>query len=186
MKQAKKRILYSNYRLDELAGVSTEWLIENHLEEFPDEKDWEPTDQEVWDEIQFMDRCNWDDFEGDFKNFFNTHTFILQGYIGTWHGQCKGGFIFNSFREMSRAWEDCDYIEIYDENGHLYIRCSHHDGTNHYEIRMLNEKGQDYASNHYYDDDEEVHNKLMKNPYSVLPDCAHKIYGCKRIEYENI
>ena len=186
MKTPKKRILYSNYNLDELAGDATEWLIEQHLEEFPNENNWTPSDQQVWDEIQFMDSCSWDDFEMNFKDFFDSNTFILQGTIGTWHGQCRGGFVFDSFREMSQAWENCDYVEIYDENGHLYIRCSHHDGNNHFEIRMLNEKGRDYVDNHYYDYGEKVHNKVMKNPYSVLPNCAHKIYGCKRVEYENI
>ena len=120
----------------------------------------------------------------NFKDFFDRNTFILQGYCGTWRGRAKGGFVFNSFKELSRAWEDCGYIEIYDENGHLYVKCSHHDGTNLYEIRLLNEKGYDYYANHkWYDDDEKLHDKLMNNPYSVLPHIAHKVFGCKKMEY---
>lgn len=181
MKQAKERILYQNYELD--YDGAKEWLIENHLEEYPDEVEWEPTEQEIYDEAYFLDGVYWGDFEANFKNFFDSHTFILQGTIGTWRGKAKGGYIFDSFNELSKAWDDCEYVKIYDENGHLYIKCSHHDGTNHYEIRMLNEKGYDYADRHYYDDEEEVHDKLMKNPYSVLPDVAHIVYGCPKREY---
>lgn len=187
MKRPKRRVLYSNYDLCEFKEDAIEMCISRHLDDYPDEEDWKPSDEQVWDEIYFIDECNFDSFKMDCENFFNSNTFILQGYIGRWDGRHKGGFVFDSFREMSRAWDDCDYLEIYDENGHSYIQCSHHDGTDLYEIRLLNDKGYDYYARHqWYDDEEEVHNKLMKNPYSVLPNVAHKIYGCKRIEYENI
>ena len=144
MKTPKKRILYSNYDLTEYESDAREWLIQMHLEDYPNEKDWEPSTDELWDEINFMASSNWEVFESEIENFLDGNTFILQGTIGTWHGQCRGGFIFDSFRNMSQAWDGCDYFEIYDENGHLYIRCSHHDGSNYYEIRMLNEKGYEY------------------------------------------
>lgn len=60
-----------------------------------------------------------------------------------------------------KAMTDCDYFRIYDENGHMYLTCSHHDGTNHFEIKIVTEKG-----------------------YTVLPRFAEKIYGCKAREYE--
>lgn len=186
MKKAKKRILYSNYDLHEMYVDAYNCLKENHAYECPEDEDWEPTDNAIWDEVYFLDGCNWDDFESNFGEFFNSNKFLLQGFVGRWHGRVRGGFIFDSISEMSEAWRDCDYVEIYDENGHLYIRCSHHDGSNFFEIRMLNKMGCQYAESHYYDNDEEVHDKLMKSPYSVLPHCAHKIYGCKKIEYDCI
>jgi len=39
--------------------------------------------------------------------------------------------------------------------------------------------------NNYYDK-EELHNKLIKNPYSVLPNYANKVWGSKKIKYEAI
>ena len=183
MKKPKKRILYSNYDLSEMHQDAYEHLLEMHRDEFPNDLAWEPSDDAIWEEVRFLNDCNWSDFEINFKDFFDSNSFVLQGNIGTWRGQMKGGFVFESFRDMSRAWSYCDYLEVFDENGHLYIRCSHHDGSNFFEIR-LNDKGYDYYARHkWYDDDEKLHDKLMQNPYSVLPNCAYKIFGCKRKEY---
>ena len=184
MKKIKQRIIYDNYYSEHQYNYAKDFLIEEHLDENPDDKDWQPSDQDVWDEIYFVNDINWDNFKNEFEEFMNGHTFILQGEIGTWMGQMAGGFTFDSFNELSKAWKHCDYIKVYDENGHFYIECSHHDGTNFYEVRKLSKKGEEYLNNHYYDDKRELHNKLMKNPYSVLPNYAHEVYGCNKIEYE--
>lgn len=178
----KKRILYSNYELD--YNEAKEWLIDQHLEAYPDNEIWEPTDSEVWEELNFQDSVNCDVFMEELERFIYGHYFILQGTIGTWCGVKGGGFIFSSINELCTAWNDCDYLEFYDENGHLYIRCSHHDGDNYYEIKMLTQKGEEYHSNHYYDDNRTLHNRLMKSPFSVLPNFANKVWGCKVREYE--
>lgn len=183
MKQPKQRLIYDNYPSNAKFEYAKGWLIEKHLDESPDDKDWEHCTQDVWDEVDFLDDIYWDDFKEEFENFMDGHVFVLQGEIGTWRGQMAGGFTFDSFSELSKAWEDCDYLKIYDENGHLYIECSHHDGTNFYEVRKLTEKGEEYLNNHHYDDEREVHNRLMKNPYSILPNYAHEVWGCKKREY---
>lgn len=185
MKTPKKRILYSNYYDSENEEAAIEYLIERHLERYPDDTDWKPDSDDIWNELNLMDEIFWDDFKMNFKDFFNENTFILQGNTGRWNGRFKTGFVFDSFEGMFKAWSDCDYVELYDENGHLYIQCSHHDGTNLYEIRKLTDKGYDYYSRHkWYDDDRKIHNTLMKSGYSVLPHCAHTVFGCKRIEFE--
>lgn len=177
----KKRVLYSNYELD--YDDAKQWLIDQHLEIYPEDENWEPTDNDIWEELNFQDQINWDEFECELKNFMDGHYFILQGTIGTWLGTKEGGFVFDTVNELYKAWSDCDYLEFYDENGHLYIRCSHHDGNNHYEIKMLTRKGYEYAYGNLLDR-RTLHNRLMKSPYSVLPNFAHKVYGYKVREYE--
>lgn len=85
----------------------------------------------------------------DLERFFNGEsTWILQGTCGCWNGNHKVGMIFEDFEEMlNKAAKDCDYIHLYDKNGHLYLKCSHHDGTNYYEIKKVTDRGVEYLAN---------------------------------------
>lgn len=171
----KKRIIYTNNFSNEDFAEAKEWL---------EETKGNVNDSDVWNQLCFQDEINYEVFEIEFSNFIDNNRYILQGYVSTWLGKRDGGFVFDSFNDMSKAWRDCDNLEVYDENGHLYICCSHHDGDNYYEIKMLNSKGNSYYDSHYLDDPRELHDSLMKSPYSVLPNYAHKVLGCKRREYE--
>lgn len=173
-----KRIIYTNNFNNEDYKEAKEWL--------EDQTEGNVDDNDIYNQLYFQDEINYEDFESDFADFIYNNRYILQGSVGTWLGKRDGGFIFDSFSELSNAWEGCDNLEVYDENGHLYISCSHHDGDNFYEIRMLNSKGDSYYANHYLDDPRELHSKLMKSPYSVLPNYAYKVFGCKKREYEAI
>lgn len=89
---------------------------------------------------------------------------------------------------LSETTEDCDYIRIYDENGHLFLKCSHHDGTNLYEIKKVTKRGIDYIDkweSNWSDNrsEEYIHDQIMKR-YSVLPHFMHTVYGCPKIEYK--
>lgn len=174
-KEAKKRMLYSSVNED-FERVK-QWMEEN--------SDHMPTDEEVWDEIHELAQQDWEDFTYEFEDFFNDGNFVLQGTVGRWDGTYGGGYTFETFRGLCKAFSGCDYVEIYDCNGHLYIDCSHHDGSNHFEIRMLTERGRDFANrNCDYMDDRTLHTKLMDSSnYSKLPHAAHTVFGCKRIEY---
>lgn len=176
-KTPKERILFNNYYDDD-------WFeaIKKDLTELNDK---EPTDNEVFEEMYVLQDFNWEAFEEEFKDFITSHrTFILQGNVGRWNGRHRGGFTFDSFEELHKAWEDCDYIKVYDENGHLYIECSHHDADNYYEIKELTERGEEYLNHHCYDDEEHVHDMLMKY-YSRLPRFAEKVWRSPRQEWIN-
>jgi hypothetical protein len=178
----KQRIIYATDHYENFEAIKI-FLIEDHCSEYPGDEDWEPTDDRVWTELEFRKEDAWDIFEQELENFIQDKTFILQGSVGTWCGRSKGGFVFNTFNELSQAWRGCDYIKCYDENGHMYLECSHHDGTNYLEIRQLTPAGMQYLERHECDDLEKLHDKLMGNPYSVRPEFAHKVYGCKRREF---
>lgn len=181
MKNPKCRTIYNNYDLwEDYAESAKEMCEENGIE---------PTENNIWEEIYFQDSLAWDDEKGRMEEFFDDgSTWLLVGTIETWRGNLDGGFLFTSFKEMwNKATKNCEYFHIFDKNGHFYIECSHHDGTNFYEIKRLTEKGVEYFDNWNYGTDSRteryVHNKLMEK-YSTLPHFANKYYGCPKVEYE--
>lgn len=185
MKQrlAKERIIYNNYDLDEMYEDCKQFLIDAGNEE--------PTEEEIWNEIYFTDSINWENEFEQLKDFFDNGTYIIFGSVGRWNGVYSGGEIFTDFEKaFYDAVKDCNYIKLYDENGHFYIHCSHHDGSCSYEIKKLTDKGIEYYNNWEYDWDDKrteeyIHNKLIER-YSTLPRYAEKVFGCKRTEYEPV
>lgn len=168
-KAIKESVIYSNYDLCDNYGEARRFLVEDCGIE-------NPTDEEVWNAIYFEDEvCFYDAFE-ELKNFFEDKNYLFTCDIGTWRGVCKGGTVGNDFeKDFYKFVKDCDYIKIWDENGHLYIEASHHDGTNFAEIKILNDKGYQVFDNWQYDynnkkTEQEIHQMLYNcNFYSSLP-----------------
>ena len=187
MKIAKERTIYDNYDLwekypdDELLDMAIEcgWIDE-------EEKD-DVTDNELADWRYREDEVDWDCEKERLDEFFKGKTVGFFGEVGRWHGVYKAGKIGEFWKLFNDAIKDCEYIRIYDENGHLFLTCSHHDGTNHFEIKVVTDKGSDYYDRWNYGTDNrkecEVHTQIYKR-YSKLPRFAETIYGCKAREYE--
>ena len=98
-----------------------------------------------------------------------------------WNGKCKGGYIFNTYDEFLDCLKDCDYVEITDNKGHFEVKCSHHDGTNHYEIKRVSDFGYEWYNNHAWDMcEEELHTKMWNNNFMTsLPHFVRDVYECK-------
>lgn len=173
---AQRRTIYDNYDLwDTYEAVARETLAEY---------DDNPSDDEIWNVIYDEDSINWDCVKEELEKFFNDgSTWILRGTAEQWNGSFEAGTVFNDFMKMlSTATSDCDYVRIYDENGHFYIECSHHDGTNHYEVKKVTAQGIKYLENResYYNDkrsEQYVHDRIMER-YSTLPRFVQTVYGC--------
>ena len=186
-KIAKERVIYDNYDLweqypdEEIDAVARDygWIDEN--EEITDEM---RTQWRYWE-----DETNWDTEKEMLKDFFNGKTVGFFEEVGLWHGTYKCGDIGEFWNLFYKATDDCNYIKIYDENGHMYLTCSHHDGTNHFEIKILNDDAEDYYDRWSYGTDNrkeyEVITQIYKR-YSKIPRFAEKVYGCKAREYEPI
>lgn len=144
-KIAKPRTIYNNYDLWETYPDEDvkEWLIDNGYEED------EITDNMIIEQRYFQDECDWEWAKENLEEFFrNGNKWILVGQVGRWDGIYRAGTIFDTFDDFFyKATDDCDYIHFYDENGHLYLTCSHHDGTCHYEIKEVTDKGIQYLEN---------------------------------------
>ena len=115
-------------------------------------------DTDVFDEDEY------DDFIQGFKCFIQGRKFLLKGTVGTWQGDNDGGmFVFGNMDAIDKFLEDCDYISYYEDNGRLHIMGTHHDGTNHAELRLLTEKGEEYAEQNGWTNSREVHEAIFGN-----------------------
>lgn len=187
----KERTIYNNYHLWETYPdeVVKEILMENGYYETEDDI----SDETIWKERYIQDEFDWDDAKYELENFFRNkgNKWMIFGSVGRWDGVYKAGTLFETFNDFFyKATKDCDYIHFYDENGHLYLTCSHHDGTCHYEIKEVTDKGIEYLEN--WEDDwndkrteEYVHTQIF-NRYSRLPRFAERVYGCPKVEYQPI
>lgn len=159
---AQERVVYDNYNLyrqypdDELKAIAREceWI----------DDDEEITDDMLWSWRYEESETDWEAERENLDAFFQGKTVEFSGMVGVWHGTYgikpeRGEF----WQLFDRALRDCDYWKIYDENGHLYLKCSHHDGTHNFEIKVVTDKG-----------------------YTVLPRFMEKHYGCMAREYEPI
>ena len=187
--RTKEHILFSNYFLenDEDGKDKYDYAREYLFEEYGEDEGWlcdlDIPDDRVTDEVYAQSKFEWDDFKYEFEKFLkgSYNGFLLVGTCGCWDGTYNGGCYVNSFDDLYKFWEHCDYIKVYDEGGHLYIKASHHDGSNYAELKELTCKGSNYALNHRWDSDREVHETLMSsNFYTRLPHYAHKVWGCKK------
>lgn len=180
MRDPKVRTIYSDYDLwNDYETEARESLEENGITE--------PSDDAVWSVIYDMDLDEWELAKEILCKFFEGSTWIIYGYTERWDGKRRGWYIFTDFMDMfSKAAKDCNYVHIYDKNGHMFLKCSHHDGTNFYEIRKVTEKGIGYLER--WNDGrskEYIHDMIIKK-YSVLPWIAYKVYGLPKYEYEEI
>ena len=185
----KQRVIYNNYDLCET--YPDKEIKEYFMEESGYEED-EITDEMIWEERHFLDEINWEEEKERLEKFFlDGNKWILFGTVGRWDGLYRAGTLFDTFDDFFyKATKDCAYWKFYDENGHLYLTCSHHDGTCHYEIKEVTDKGIEYLDN--WEDnwndkrtEEYIHTQIIQI-YSRLPRFAEKVYGCKRFEYQPI
>lgn len=174
-----KHTLYSNY----CGWISDDDLKMSILDcDIVDNED-DITNDMLIEERYHLEEIYWDDFSYELKRFFDkSNAWLLTGSIGRWDGNYRGGYIFNTFEEFCKCLEDCAYIEITDNKGHLEVKCSHHDGTNFYEVKRVSDFGYEWYNNHgcYIYDEEKVHTKMWDNNFMTsLPHFARDVYGCK-------
>ena len=182
-----ERVIYDNY---DAYDTYRESAIEDLKSYNPD---YEPTDEEIYEQCNILEAQYWEDTKVDLRKFFddNEDQWLLVGAIQRWDGTYSGGFVFETFDDlMSKAAKDCEYFKFWDENGHFYLKCSHHDGSNLFEVKKLTSDGvrvyYNWAWNNgdkrYDISDRECYEKLFKR-YSVLPNFSHEMYGAKKIEW---
>ena len=102
----------------------------------------EKTDEDILDTLYRWDEGEWDRIYGDILKHFGRASVIVCGYVGRWDGLHRGGQVFDNIRAaLDSMLEDCAYIKI-DDDGHcMRVECSHHDGSNEFEVRTLTEAG---------------------------------------------
>ena len=170
-----KNVLFDNYDFDKYEEMARESLIEDGVDFSKN------TVYELASEIES------DDFMiilNELKSFFDDKTVMLTGTVGRWDGN-HAGFDIGDFDDLfSKYTEDCEYFDIYDDNGALYIRCSHHDGANLFQVLTLTHKGsrafedwQDYTGKYADCSDRDIHKILLNRRFSQSPQVAKKVFG---------
>lgn len=173
-----KHVIYSNYDVCTMFDDAKAFLEEAYPE-------LEHTDDDIWEQVYADDEINWESVWTDIKNFFVGKQVIMFGTMGRWNGNFAGGKIGEFEDLFNNLIRDCDYVEIEDDNGHMNITCSHHDGTNSVEVKILSSRGENFAENWAYDyspkydfSEEKLHEKIVKNNFlSALPHFAKSVYG---------
>lgn len=188
MKMPKERIIYDNYN-------PWETYTDEVLKEMAMDCGWVDSEDEITDAK--LEQWRYEEMETDWENekemlvdYFKDKIVGFFGEIGRWDGTYKAGNIGEFMDLFYKAMTDCDYFKFYDINGHLYLTCSHHDGTNCFEIKEVTRKGYQYLNRWEYswDDkrtEEYIHNQIF-NRYSKLPRFAQKVFGCKARETEEV
>ena len=181
---AKERTIYDNYDLWENYPDEEmrELLMANGYEE-------EDITENLMNEWRYEeDNIDWEVQKEDISRFFKGKTVGFFGQVGLWHGVYMAGQIGEFWDLFYQAIKDCDYIKLYDENGHFYLTCSHHDGTCHFEVKEITKQGEEYLER--WEDnwgdkrsEQHVHNQIFKR-YSKVPNYAHKQFGCPKRQYE--
>ena len=99
------------------------------------------------------------------KSVNNPYDFFVTGRLGLWN--CKPEIMPKVFHNLEDAIRACangvDYIEVELCPKCIYFKGSHHDGTNYFEIRMMNKAGQNMYDNSPIYDEEEALLKIAKN-----------------------
>lgn len=115
-------------------------------------------------------------FIQDFDKLLNGSRFVLIGWQTRWDGTSGGGDVLTHAIEIFKYLRDCDEFQVYEQKGHLYVRGVHHDGSVQLEIKILNKRGEEYYSRHYYDMSYKKVLSLFNN-YSVLPHYFKRVFG---------
>lgn len=156
-KIAKERIIFDNYNDD-------------YEDDFGNDLMWDLYDEKI----------------GELDLLFD-NSVVVFGSVGRWNGVFEGGRIYDDIRKaIYDITEDCPYIKIYDENGHLFVHCTHHDGSCSFELKAMTKDGEEYYDRWNYGCDNRTERECIEQivkRYSKLPNAYHNLYGGKVREY---
>jgi len=140
----KKReyVFFDNYETDYLE-IAREEYKESYGEDFT------PSEERVYAYAEIIERNDWDDAVRDVDDLLSDNV-VVTGTVGLWDGNYDGGRVY-SFRDVKHGtlWDkilsdigkDCVYFKISLSGGVIHVKCTHHDGTNYFEIRNLTDAG---------------------------------------------
>lgn len=113
------------------------------------------TDDEIYSFISDSLEMDYDDFFSNlqFSKFMDTPC-VVTGSLGLWHG--RHSIIPETFSDIEDAIKKCvenmDYCSIKQVYGHLEVTGIHHDGSNTFEIHLLNKRGIDASERIEWED----------------------------------
>ena len=165
------RVIYDNHGNDEYyEQVARENLAANGIEE--------PTDDELWNEINLNKDMDWEDASIDLRSFFSRGNWLAMGTVGRWDGNYAAGTTFTNWDNfIDKALNDCGSWKIFeDARGHFILEGWHHDGKVEFEIKRLSEKGAAYLENQR--PCQKAHQTAWNSNFlTSLPHYCRKVWG---------
>ena len=151
--------------------ANTEDYVDEYLsctdqsrDDFKDESDLQEAVQSWLNDNTELD---WEDFKEQCEEEENHHV-LVTGYFMSWMGPQTGGKIFKNLLDAVTGsimdGDSCPIFSLTDE-GMLVLNETHHDAPtsgNHYEFRVLTDRGETYLNNHIDDDRRTLHEALKE------------------------
>lgn len=136
----------NNYDVDSYREDAIETLAENGNES--------PSEDEIWNECAELSQQDMEDVFDEMNKFFNDgRAYFAFGTITRWTGTHEGFVCFTSFEDLlATVGADCDNFRFTEIGGHFYMKCSHHDGTNFVEVKVLTDAGRNLYENEQYEE----------------------------------
>lgn len=134
---------------------------------------------DAWEEARRLKEFDFDDLQHNLAQYIKQNDLLIVGTCGRWNGRYKAGAFVCDIMDLWEGLRHCDYLEVYEVNGHLYIDGIHHDGRDSFEVKRLTQKGVDLAARYGWEHDQDLHNTIASNNiYSGLPHFSKFVFGC--------
>ena len=133
----KETTLYNDY------DVNSDRIREDYLD-FCENNETTPEEETPWDYISEILQMEWDDMISDIEDSKYNDECVVIGKVGFWFGNRD----IEPQREIyltdaiKKCINNCDFAIIKIVDGHIEVKGIHHDGTNDFEIHVLNKLGQ--------------------------------------------
>ena len=175
MKEPKNdKIIYFNWMQDN--------FTDNELREAVAESYEIPIDEVTNEQMESYwrdeDYTNWENESYELEKFFKKNSILLAGTAQRWTGTARALKIFETFKDFQETISHYDNVRIFSKDGKTFINLYHHDGTHHFEIKILNEEHCQLSidKNNMYEF-EELGMKLETPYYSKKVDLHKLFYG---------
>ena len=149
-----------------------EWARENLRENGIDE----PSDEEVNNEVYFLEEMNYDDTRLNLNKKLDGRVIAIAD-VGTWRGRFSGYKLMGRNLNEILTFHRCDYMYVYADQYNVRADMYHHDGTHHVEYRELRENtNYEVLLDKLYNQEEVTRKDIRKYTKSLRP-YIKAIYG---------
>lgn len=181
-----KRMIYES-NMFSIEEAKTEF--KDALEEVYNQQACDLSDEQVLDFLDDFDEDCWRiEVDNLCKHMPDNIKLITYGSATRWNGVSHGFVLADGFNGLldNHIWKDCEYFNIWDEDGRLFMKGYHHDGYVNLEIKCMSKKGQALLESWEQKNKEYNLNIIWDDPnLSYIPCFAEKVYGIENNNKDN-
>lgn len=207
--RAVERIIYDDidgYDFDEYRNLLLEVYLDNGGPKHGSPEQY-ITDDDVWTFIYDRQDNDFMEEKSALRESLDLgYGFLAKGVNKRWDGTSRGYEIVDDFNNLldggyGGLLNGCDKCKIWDENGHLHIEGTHHDGGICFEVRPLTSDGRDLLDAAEYEDTDTIKEITgestlgikdairrawndLSGELAIIPRFAEKEYGLPPVAFE--